>query len=65
MILLDLQKAFNTVDHNILFSKLRAAGAEPCVVTWFDSYHSDHKQGVQVNVILLSPENDTCGVPSG
>ena len=38
IILLDLQKAFDTVDHNILLSKLRAAGSEPGVIIWFDSY---------------------------
>ena len=45
-------------------SKYRAAGTEPSVVTWFDSYLSDRKQVVQVHGILSS-ENVTCGVPQG
>ena len=39
MILLDLQKAFDTVDHLILCDKLRAMGV--CSVDWFKSYLSD------------------------
>lgn len=36
MIMLDLQKAFDTVDHNILFGKLELMGVRS--VSWFKSY---------------------------
>ena len=42
-----------------------AAGAKPGLVTLVDSYLSDHKEVVQVNGVLSSPENVTCGVPQG
>ena len=39
MIMLDLQKAFDMVDHNILCSKLNVMGVNS--VEWFRSYVSD------------------------
>ena len=47
MIMLDLQKAFDTVDHLILCEKLRAIGVGS--VNWFMSYLSGRNQFVQVN----------------
>ena len=35
VVLLDLQKAFDTVDHHILLSKLRATGVDDLAVKWF------------------------------
>ena len=37
MVILDLQKAFDTVNHKILSSKLRAMGVSQAAVNWFDS----------------------------
>ncbi|KAH3831787.1 hypothetical protein DPMN_105057 [Dreissena polymorpha] len=42
--MLDLQKAFDTVDHDILCRKLRAMGVES--VEWFRSYLADRTQSV-------------------
>ena len=36
MVMLDLQKAFDTVDHNILCEKLRQMGVGS--IEWFKSY---------------------------
>ena len=36
MVLLDLQKAFDTVDHEILYNKLEAMGIN--FTKWFQSY---------------------------
>ena len=44
MVLLDLQKAFDTVDHNILLMKLEALCLNQDVVRWFRSYLSDRQQ---------------------
>ena len=39
MIMLDLLKAFDTVDHNFLCSKLKVMGVQ--LVDWFESYLTD------------------------
>ena len=63
MALLDLQKAFDTVDHIILCNKLKLMGVG--CVEWFRSYLSNRKQIVNVNNTKSSPGIITCGVPQG
>ena len=63
MLLLDLQKAFDTVDHDILCKKLETIGV--LSVGWFRSYLCDRKQFVQINSVLSDPGLVTCGVPQG
>ncbi len=63
MIMLDLQKAFDTVDHNILCSKLKVMGIQS--VDWFHSYLSQRVQFMSVNNTMSEPMNVTCGVPQG
>jgi len=65
VILLDLQKAFDTVDHSILVSKLRAIGADNIAVKWFSSYLDERKQFVDVQGTFSSQEDVSCGVPQG
>ena len=65
VVLLDLQKAFDTVDHTILLSKLMAAGANNTVVKWFSSYLSSRKQFVDVQGTFSSEESVSCGMPQG
>jgi exonuclease III len=63
MILIDLQKAFDTVDHGILCRKLAAMGIGS--VNWFRSYLSDRAQCVGVNGTQSDFLEVTCGVPQG
>ena len=65
MILLDLQKAFDTVDHSILLMKLRAAGLGDDILRWFQSYLSDRHQLVDVSGTHSATAPITCGVPQG
>jgi len=65
VILLDLQKAFDTVEHNILLTKLKAIGADNSAVKWFASYLGNRKQFVQIGDTTSSKETITCGVPQG
>ena len=65
MVLLDLQKAFDTVDHGILLMKLKALGLSQDVSRWFQSYLSDRQQLVDVSGTLSSHANISCGVPQG
>ena len=63
MVLIDLQKAFDTVDHDILLDKLRAIGVS--LVSWFESYLSNRTQCVDVNGTRSDFLPITCGVPQG
>merc|ERR1739840_50068 len=63
MVLLDLQKAFDTVDHEILCNKLEAMGIN--FTKWFQSYLGGRKQIVVANGINSEPGTVNCGVPQG
>ena len=65
MVLLDLQKAFDTVEHNILLMKLEAIGLKQDVVRWFSSYLTDRQQHVDVSGTLSSSSEIKCGIPQG
>ena len=64
-IFLDLQKAFDTVNHKILLNKLEHYGIRCTVLAWFSSYLSNRSQYVHVNGCNSSHLNITCGVPQG
>ena len=63
MVLLDLQKAFDTVDHGILCNKLEAMGFNE--TDWFKSYLGGRKQVVVANDTTSEPGIVNCGVPQG
>ena len=63
MVLLDLQKAFDTVDHDILCQKLEAMGID--FTDWFKSYLTNRKQVVIANDTMSETQTVTCGVPQG
>ena len=65
MVLLDLQKAFETVSCSILLIKLRAMGLSGSAVSWFSSYLTERTLCVSVNGSLSSPRETICGVPQG
>ena len=64
-IFVDLQKAFDTVDHSILLSKLCHYGIRELTNKWFETYLANHKQFVSVNGFASSTSSITCGVPQG
>ena len=49
VIFLDLKKAFDTVDHDPLLSKLAFHGLQSQTFDWFKSYLSNRKQLCHVN----------------
>ena len=64
-IFIDLTKAFDTVDHNILISKLENYGVRGVNLKWFKSYLNNRKQFISYNNSSTSYKNMTCGVPQG
>ena len=65
VVTLDLQKAFDTVDHLILLNKLRFIGADELSIKWFNSYLSNRMQHTCVNGFESSQQKMQCGIPQG
>ena len=62
---LDFSKAFDTVNHSILYEKLEFYGVRGLALQWFQSYLSDRKQYVEYNNVHSGKGIITCGVPQG
>ena len=60
-----MQKAFDTVNHEILCKKIRAIRASNEAVQLFNSYLTRRSQCVDVKGTLSSTQTITCGVPQG
>ena len=65
MILIDLQKAFDTIDHEILLQKLRAVRFSKGTLKWFRSYLSERIFLVNIESKLSDFGKTSCGVPKG
>ena len=64
-IYLDFQKAFDTVDHEILLHKLDHYGIRGNILNWFKSYLKDRKQFTFVNGVKSQTANVNYGVSQG
>ena len=60
-----MKKAFDTVDHQILLSKLNYYGIHGKSFKWFQSYLENGTQKCSVNGSLSNSYSLTCGVPQG
>ncbi len=64
-IVLDLSKAFDTIDHTILLDKLCRYGIRGVTLNWFKHYINDRKQFVSYNNTTSVSMKVTCSVPQG
>ena len=65
VVYLDFRKAFDSVPHSKLLSKLRSYGITGTLWRWFDAYLNNRTQYVRINNTLSHSVNVTSGVPQG
>ena len=65
VVLLDMSKAFDSVNHDMLLKKLQDIGLSPSAILWFMSYLSNRYQAVRINTALSEPLLMRYGVPQG
>ena len=64
-VFLDLTKAFDTVNHKILVSKLKRYGLQDVALKWFSNYLEDREQFVCINGCYSTKLKISVGVPQG
>ena len=65
MVFVDLKKAFDTVDHQIICGKLESYGVLHRELAWFGSFLSNRVQYCRVNGVESQIENINIGMPQG
>ena len=64
-VFIDLRKAFDTVNHEVLLKKLRGLGVTNLEYEWFKNYLENCTQVVEFHGVLSSTESVCVGVPQG
>lgn len=64
-IFIDLRKAFDTINHDILIQKCEYYGIRGVVNKWLQSYLKNRFQYVQFNGTVSSQKVISCGIPQG
>ena len=62
---IDLRKAFDTVNHELLLTKLRELGCSESSLNWFQSYLADRTQNVNYKGAISQAKAVKTGVPQG
>ena len=64
-VLMDLSKAFDTINHQLLLAKLHAYGFSKQALAIICSYLSNRKQRIKINNVFSSWKDLILGVPQG
>ena len=64
-VFIDLKKAFDTVDHDLLIEKLSRYGIRNSELSWFKDYLKNRSQVVQYENSFPEPSKISTGVPQG
>ena len=62
---IDLRKAFDTINHEILLKKLPSFGLDDHIINWLENYLTNRKQICSVNGRTSGKGSICCGVPQG
>lgn len=65
VVLLDLKKAFHTVNHEILLHKLQMYGFKTKALNFMRDYLTNRTQRCQLEGLLLDQREMRCGIPQG
>ena len=65
VVLLDLSKAFDSIDHATLLAKLQVLGVSRASLDWFKSYLSERLHCVRIGAETSSLQGISHGVPQG
>ena len=65
VVLLDLKKAFDIIDHGILLRKLELYGITGSALSMIRSYLSDQNQICQLGDVMSTERRITYGIPQG
>lgn len=65
LILLDIEKAFDSVSHKKLLNKLESIGIRGVALKWFGSYLNNRQQNVEINGFKSELMNMLSGIPQG
>ena len=63
--LIDLKKAFDTIDHRVLLRKLYSYGIRGTMFKWIESYLAGRSQYVIFDGKFSETRSIKCGVPQG
>ena len=64
-VFIELQKAFNSVNHEVLLEKLKHYGIRSKENNWFCSFLTNRKQYVSISGFFSQTKIVRCGVPQG
>ena len=62
---IDLKKAFDTLDHDVLLEKMECVGFKKPVIEWFKSYLSNREFVVSIEGVFSEESLLICEVPQG
>ena len=65
VVFVDIRKAFDSIDHDILLEKLAYYGVSQIEHTWLQSYLANRQQQCQVNGFFSEKREIKCGFPQG
>lgn len=65
VVMIDLKKAFDTVNHEVLINKLKTFNIHESSLRWFKNYLTRRKHITVVNGTKSDFANSVCGIPQG